>query len=48
MKGVATDYLHCLLLGVSKTLIEFWFDKKNRRERFYIGKKVNLYSGLSE
>ena len=30
VSGFATDYLHCILLGVTKMLLEFWFDKDHR------------------
>ena len=34
------DDLHCLYLGVTKTLLHLWFDKNNSRHLFYIGNKV--------
>ena len=39
VNGITTDYLHCVLLGVTKMLIEYWF-QKNSRKAFYIGRKV--------
>ena len=40
MKGIVIDYLHCVLLGVTKMLVKFWFDAKHRDTHFYIGDKV--------
>lgn len=40
VNGVVTDYLHCILLGVTKMLTEFWFDTAHRRKPFHIGSKV--------
>lgn len=33
------EYMHCVLLGVVKTMVEWWTDGSNKDERFYIGKK---------
>ena len=27
------DYMHCVLLGVDRTLLSLWFDSKNHREQ---------------
>lgn len=40
VNGVVTDYLYCVLLGVTKSLIESWFGKSNHGKDFYIGKMV--------
>ena len=40
--GVVTDYLHCVLLGVTKLLLNYWFDRSNRRKKCYIGNKVTV------
>ena len=40
VKGVVIDYLHCVLLGVTKMLIRKWFDDVNKRKPFFIGHKV--------
>ena len=39
INGMVTDYLHCVLLGVSKTLLSIWLDPKNDSKEFYIAKK---------
>jgi len=44
VNGVVTDYLHCVLLGVTKSLIELWFGQPNRGKDFYIGNKVPFTS----
>ena len=36
------DYLHCVLLGVTKTLLNSWLDPKNSFD-FYIGKEVSKF-----
>ncbi|XP_072143048.1 uncharacterized protein [Dermacentor andersoni] len=33
----AIDYMHCVLLGVTRQLTEFWLDSANSQEPFYIG-----------
>ncbi|XP_070385367.1 uncharacterized protein [Dermacentor albipictus] len=33
----AVDYMHCVLLGVTRQLTEFWLDSANCQEPFYIG-----------
>lgn len=40
--GVVIDDLHGLYLGVTLRLLNLWFDKRNKREDFYIGDKVIL------
>ncbi|XP_065209209.1 uncharacterized protein LOC135837754 [Planococcus citri] len=33
----SVEYMHCVLLGVVRTFIEFWLDGKNSQEPFYLG-----------
>lgn len=40
IKGIAVDYMHCVLLGVTKTLITLWFDKSHTAEFWNISKRV--------
>ena len=40
VNGVVVDYLHCVLLGVTKMLTEFWFDKAHKGKPYHIGNKV--------
>ncbi|CAI8020857.1 hypothetical protein GBAR_LOCUS12434 [Geodia barretti] len=35
------DYMHCVLLGVVRTLISLWFDSKNHKEPWYIGRRIS-------
>lgn len=37
--GYSIDYMHCVLLGVTKKLLELWFESKYHQEPFYIKKK---------
>ena len=30
------DYMHCVLLGVMRTLVSLWFDSKNHKEPWYV------------
>ena len=46
VNGMVVDYLHCVLLGVTKMLMEYWFNKTHRSKPYHIGKKVLLLSGL--
>ena len=38
--GVVVDYLHCVLLGVVKMVMELWFNTTNRNKPYFISKKV--------
>ena len=40
IKGIAVDYMHCVLLGVTKTLMTLWFDKSHTAEFWNISKRV--------
>ena len=37
---MVTDYMHCVLLGVAKTLLNTWLDYKHRSKEFHIGRQV--------
>ena len=37
------DYMHCVLLGVVRTLISFWFDSKYHIELWYIRVFVTFF-----
>ena len=47
VKGVVVDYLHCVLLGVVKMMMEFWFQKNHRGKPHYIGKKVYIMAFIT-
>ncbi|XP_043270733.1 uncharacterized protein [Venturia canescens] len=34
------DYMHCILLGVVKTLVNALFDSSNNKKKFYIGTRI--------
>ena len=40
VRGVAIDYMHCVLLGVTCLLLCLWFDSSHHREPWYMGKRV--------
>ena len=40
MKGVVVDYLHCVLLGVVKMLMEFWFSKSPKQTILHWSKSI--------
>lgn len=40
IKGMALDYMHCVLLGIMKMLLHLRFDKAHRAEGFSIASRV--------
>ncbi|XP_062567995.1 uncharacterized protein LOC134230240 [Saccostrea cucullata] len=40
VRGVAIDYMHCVLLGVVKMLLTLWFDKSHRNEPYSIASRI--------
>ena len=40
IQGNVIDYMHCVLLGVTKMLLKLWFDSKHAGELWYCGTKV--------
>lgn len=46
VKGIPIDYMHCILEGVVKWLLEKWFTSKNHGEPYYIGTSVNSIDSL--
>ena len=38
--GTAVDYMHCVLLGVTKLLLSLWFNSEHSTKPFYIGRSV--------
>jgi Transposase family tnp2 len=41
VRGFAVDYMHCILLGVTRSLAGFWFDSEHHDEPYYLGPKTN-------
>ena len=41
-KGVVIDWMHGMLLGLAKKLLELWLQPVNRHHVFYIGDKVSF------
>ena len=42
VKGIPIDYMHCVLEGVTKWLMEKWFRSCNHGMPYYIGTQVKL------
>ena len=42
--GFPVDWMHCVLLGVSKSLMNFWILNKYHKENLYLGNKVRFYN----
>ena len=40
LEGNTVDYMHCVLLGVTKMLLKLWFDSEHSKEMWYCGTKV--------
>lgn len=40
IEGVAVDYMHCVLLGVTKMLMGLWFEKAHAAECWSISRRV--------
>lgn len=41
VKDVPIDYMHMILEGISKMLLNYWFDGSYRDRRFYLGKEID-------
>lgn len=37
--GVAIDYMHCVLLGITKMLLSLWTDKSYSSQPWYLGQE---------
>lgn len=40
IEGDTVDYMHCVLLGVTKMLLKLWFDSVHSKELWYCGNKI--------
>ena len=40
IKGMSVDYMHCVLLGVTRQVLHLWFDSKHHQEMWYLGANV--------
>lgn len=38
VQGYTVEYMHCVLLGVTRQFTEYWFDTSNSAEDYYIGR----------
>lgn len=43
VRGQAVEYMHGVLLGVTRQMASFWFDTSNSGETFYIGKIIFMH-----
>ena len=41
IKGISVDYMHCVLLGVTKMLMTLWFDKVHVVEDWNVSKRLD-------
>ena len=44
VKGIVPDYMHCLLLGIAKTMMNKWFSSVQSGEDYFIGKHLKKIS----
>ncbi|WAR10081.1 LOW QUALITY PROTEIN: hypothetical protein MAR_035157, partial [Mya arenaria] len=44
VKGVVPDYMHCILLGITKTLLLKWFSPTQSGKNYFIGKHIKTIS----
>ncbi|KAL1436747.1 hypothetical protein MTO96_049390 [Rhipicephalus appendiculatus] len=42
VSGYTVDYMHCVLLGVTKCFTDCWLDSTNSQEPFYIGRPTTV------
>lgn len=40
--GFSIDYMHCVLLGVVRKLLNLWFSPTNHSESFYVGREKTM------
>lgn len=43
---MTVDYMHCVLLGVTRQLLRLWFTKTFHKELWYLGKSVHEIDGM--
>lgn len=46
IKGMSVDYMHCVLLGVTRVLLRLWFTKSFHGQLWYLGNVVTELDGL--
>ena len=42
VRGTVVDYMHCVLLGVTRMLLALWFGSENHDKMWYCGHQVSL------
>ena len=43
VKGIAVDYMHCILLGVCRLLLRLWLNTEHHQSLWYIGGKLKKW-----
>ena len=46
VRGFAVDYMHCVLLGVTRSLCFLWFDSEHHNEPYYFGRKISYIDNI--
>jgi len=46
VKGIPIDYMHCVLEGVTKWLLDKWVNSSNHRCAYYIGRSIEKIDSL--
>lgn len=41
INGIPVDYMHGVLLGVTKSLLHFWFCSKYSQDEWYCGNRIS-------
>ena len=47
VESTTIDYMHCVLLGITKLLLSLWFGSKHSREEYYIRRSVSTLDRYS-
>ena len=40
LAGNTVDYMHCILLGVTRMILKLWFDREHSQQLWYCGNRV--------
>ena len=40
IRGMSFEYMHCVLLGVTRLLLKLWFNSKHHKELWYLGTSI--------
>lgn len=42
IKGMSVDYMHCILLGITRLLLRLWMQSTYYQELWYIGTQIGI------